>query len=226
MRFFVHLILKSNLYKKIFLLMMLLSLFFFGFFFSFVGSITPSMLNMTALKISLEKGKEAANKYALGVSLVVLPQVIIAVFLTKYIAENPSILETLEKFGIGIFIFLSYYFYKESKKSKINIEGIKAKNTNSFLSGLTLSALNMFSIPFFSGTIITLEAFHLFSFNFLPVFSFTLSAVLGTYYILFLYGKFAKIIQQKTGKLTKDINIILAFLTGLVAVISFIKQLL
>lgn len=183
------------------------------------------MLNMMALKISLEKGEKAVNEYALGVSLAVLPQVIIAVFLTKYIGENPSILETLEKFGIVIFTFLSYYFYKESKKSNIHIDGIKAKNTNPFLSGLTLAALNMFSIPFFSGTIITLEAFNLFSFNFLPVFSFTLSAVVGTYYILYLYGKFAKIIQQKTGKLTKDINIILAILTGLVAVISFIKQL-
>ena len=39
--------------------MILFTLFFYGFFFSFVGSITPSMLNMTALKISLEKGKEA-----------------------------------------------------------------------------------------------------------------------------------------------------------------------
>jgi len=30
----------------------------FGFIFSFMGSITPSMLNMTALKISLEKSIE------------------------------------------------------------------------------------------------------------------------------------------------------------------------
>ena len=41
--------------------MMLVSLFFFGFFFSFTGSITPSMLNMTTIRISLEKGVEGAN---------------------------------------------------------------------------------------------------------------------------------------------------------------------
>ena len=77
--------------------MILISLFFFGFFSSFIGSITPSMLNMTAIKVSLEKGIEASKKYALGVSLVAIPQVVIAVILTKYIAENPTILETLEK---------------------------------------------------------------------------------------------------------------------------------
>ena len=89
--------------------MSILFLFFFGFFFSFAGSITPSMLNLTALKISLEEGREAANKYALGVSLIVIPQVIIAILLTKYMAENPRILETLEKAGIVIFIFFQIW---------------------------------------------------------------------------------------------------------------------
>ena len=203
--------------------MLFFSLFLFGFLFSFVGSITPSMLNMTALKISLEKGKSTANKYALGVSVIVIPQVYIAVLLTKYIAENPKILETLEKAGIVIFILLSYYFYKESKKSKIKVEGIPTKNENTFLTGITLSVLNMFAIPFFSGTAITLDTFKLFSFDLVPVLFFILGAVIGTFYILFLYGKFAKVIQSKTGKLTKDINIILSILTGLVAVFTVIK---
>lgn len=203
--------------------MAVFSLFFFGFVFSFVGSITPSMLNMTALKVSLDKGKKAANKYALGVSLIVFPQVIIAVILTKYISNNPTILETLEKFGIVIFILLSFYFYRESKKGKIKIEANNVKKENPLLTGLTLSVLNMFAIPFFSGTIVTLEVFKLFSFDKIPVLFFTFGSVVGTFYILFLYGKFAKKIQQKTGKLTKDINIVLAVLTGFVAIFTLIK---
>ena len=205
--------------------MMVFSLFLFGFLFSFLGSVTPSMLNMTALKISLEKGRNAANKYALGVSLVVIPQVYIAVGLTKYIAENPTILETLEKAGIVIFILLSYYFYRESKKGKIQLKESQTTQQNPLLTGITLSVLNMFAIPFFSGTAVTLDAFNLFSFNLIPVLFFMLGAVIGTFYILFLYGKFAKNIQSKTGKLTKDINIILSVLTALVAIITIIKQL-
>ena len=203
--------------------MIMFSNFIFGFFFSFVGSITPSMLNITALKIRLEKGKIAANKYAIGVSIVVILQVYIAVLLTEYITENPAVIETLEKAGIIIFLLLSHYFYKESKKSKIHIETSKAKSENPLLTGLTLSILNMFAIPFFSGTIITLETFNLFSFNFIPVLFFTLGSAIGTFFILFLYGAFAKVIQKKTGKLTKDINIILSILTGLVAVFAVIK---
>lgn len=203
--------------------MISLAVFFFGFFFSFVGSITPSMLNMTALKISLENGKEAVNNYALGVSLITIPQIYIAVFLTKYITENPKILETLEKGGIIIFVFLSFYFYKESKKAKIQIKTGKTKKQNPLLTGITLSLLNMFAIPFFCGVVVSLDAFNLFTFEILPVVFFMTGSVLGTFYILFLYGKFAKTIQKRTGKLTKDINIILSILTGLVAVISLVK---
>jgi threonine/homoserine/homoserine lactone efflux protein len=203
--------------------MIFISLFFFGFFFSFAGSIAPSMLNMTALKISLEKGREAVKKYALGVSIAAIPQVIIAVILTKYIAENPTILETLEKAGILVFIGLSYYFYKESKKGKVKVVGMKSKKEQPFLIGITLSLLNMFAIPFFCGIIVILDLFNLFSFDVLPLLFFILGAVIGTFCILLLYGKFAKKIQQKTGKLTKDINIVLAILTGLVAVFTCIK---
>lgn len=197
--------------------------FLFGFIFSFLGSITPSMLNMTALKISLENGKKELNNYVIGVSLVVFPQAYIAVFLTKHIVENPSILETLEKVGIVIFIFLSYYFYSESKKSKIQIETNEVKKENAFLAGITLSVLNMFSIPFFCGIIATLDAFKLFNFDVIPVLFFILGSVIGTFYILFSYVKFANFIQKKTGKLTKDINIVLSILTGFVAVLSVIK---
>lgn len=206
--------------------MILVSHFFFGFIFSFLGSITPSMLNMTALKISLENGKEQLNKYAIGVSIVVIPQAYIAIFLIKHIVENPSILEILEKIGIVIFIFLSYYFYRESKKSKIKIETTAVKKENAFLAGITLSVLNMFSIPFFCGLVATLDVFKLFSFNIITITFFVLGSVIGTFYILYLYGKFAKIIQKKTGELTKDINLVLSILTGLVAAFTIIKSLI
>jgi len=181
------------------------------------------MLNMTALKISLEKGRKAANSYSLGVAIIAIPQAIVAVVLTKYIADNPIILETLEKAGIFIFMLLSYYFYRESKKAKIKVEEVKAKKENHFLTGITLSVINMFAIPFFCGIVILLETFELFSFHFISVLFFILGSVIGTFYILFLYGKFAKIIQRKTGRLTNDINLILAILTAAVAIFTIIK---
>ncbi|WP_299064357.1 LysE family transporter [uncultured Polaribacter sp.] len=204
--------------------MKLLFLFFLGFLFSFAGSITPSLLNMTALKVSLTNGKKAAYKYAFAVAIIVVPQIIIAVTLTNFLADNPSILVTLEKIATIIFIFLSYYYYKESRKSKIKIAKINSKKENPFLTGIILSILNMFSIPFYCGVIILLNAYNIFNYSNLDTFIFTISSVLGTFYILFFYGKYAKIIQQKTGKLTKDINLVLSILTGFVALFSILKM--
>jgi threonine/homoserine/homoserine lactone efflux protein len=196
---------------------------FFGFFFAFVGSITPSMLNMTALKISLENDKKSTIKYILGVSLIVLMQTYIAVVLTKYISENPTIIESLEKVGILIFIILSIYFYKESKKGRKNFKESKTKKQNHFITGITLSILNMFSIPFFCGTVVGLDVLNLFNFDIYPVLFFILGSGIGTFYILYLYAKFAIKIQKKTGKITKDINIVLSVLTAIVALLSIVK---
>lgn len=184
------------------------------------------MLNMTALKISLDKGFTAVHKYAFGVSLITIPQIYIAIILTKYITDNPIILETLEKAGIFIFIALSFYFYRESKKDKIKVDDLKAKKENPFLAGITLSLLNMFAIPFYCGIVVFLDTFNLFSFKIIHIISFIIGSFLGTFYILYLYGKFAKLIQQKTGKITKDINLVLSILTALVAIISVIKLLI
>jgi threonine/homoserine/homoserine lactone efflux protein len=203
--------------------MILILHFFFGVVFAFAGSITPSMLNMTALKISLEKNKKEANFYALGVAVVVVIQAYLAIVLTKYITENPSFLESLEKVGIVIFISLSYYFYRESNNDKKPIEIKKTSSNKPFLKGITLSALNMFSIPFFCATTATLEMFNLFIFDTLPIFLFVIGSLIGTFCILALYVKYAKKIKQKTGKITNDINLILSFITGIVAVFTILK---
>jgi hypothetical protein len=81
----------------------------------------------------------------------------------------------------------------------------------------------MFAIPFFSGIVIALDAFNLFNFNLVPVISFIFGSIVGTFYILLLYAKYAKIIQSKTGKLTKDINIVLSVLTALAAIFTALK---
>ena len=197
--------------------------FLFGFIVAFTGSIPPSMLNMTALKTSLQKDVQSAHRYIFGVSITVLFQTYIAVFLSKYILENPSILDTIEKFGIVIFILLAVYFYKESKKEKRLDDQKNSQQKKYFLTGLFLSSLNMFAIPFYCGVVAFLEVFNRFIFDVFPIIVFILGTGMGTFCILFLYVKFAKKIQKKTGKLTKDINLFLSILTAILAIISIVK---
>ncbi|MCL7761983.1 LysE family transporter [Polaribacter sp. Z014] len=198
----------------------MISLFFFGFVFSFLGYTLPSVLNMTALKISLETNKREFTKFTLGVSLVVFVQVFVSIYILEYILENPTFIEILEKTGIVVLIFLSIYFYKQNQKEKKQVE---VKQKNSFFTGIILSLLNMFAIPFFCGSAALLITFNGFSFNLASTFFFMFGSVVGTYFILYLYGRFAKLIQQKTGSLTNNINLLLSFITGGFALVTFLK---
>ena len=203
--------------------MNLMTHFIIGFLVAFIGSITPSMLNMTALKIRLQKNVKSAHKYVLGVSVVVLLQAYIAVVMSKYILENSTILDVISQFGIVIFILLSIYVYKESKKQKRAVSNQKNSKTLFFLTGLILSSLNMFAIPFYCGVVAFLDVFKWFRFDISFVVSFVVGTGAGTFSILFFYVKYALKIQKKTGKITKDINLVLSILTAFLALLSLLK---
>jgi len=197
--------------------------FLLGFIPSFLGSLTPSMLNMSAIKMNIERGKKAAVWFSIGISSVILLQAYLGVLLSKYILENPMILEWLEKVAIIIFMGLSIYFYIQSKKEKKKQNHKSTKGKNSFLIGVFLSLLNMFSIPFYCVLVTTLEMLAMLEFNQSNILFFVLGSALGTLLILSIYIKYSKIIQQKLERFTKDINLVLSFLTAIVAVFTLLK---
>jgi hypothetical protein len=198
----------------------MISLFFFGFIFSFLGFTLPSVLNMTALKIRLDGSKKEFSNFTLGVSLVVFIQAYVSIYIIEYLSDNRVFIELLEKSGIVVLLFLSVYFYKQNQKEKKQIE---IRRKNSFFVGVFLSTLNMFAIPFFCGSAVFLMTFNLFSFDIVSTLLFVVGSVIGTYFILYLYGRFANRIQQKTGNLTNHINLILSFITAGFAMFTFVK---
>ncbi len=197
--------------------------FILGFITSFLGTLTPSMLNMTAAKISLNKSKSDAVKFAIGVSIVVLLQAYIAVLFTKFLRSNPDFVQSLQKIAIVIFALLSFYFYRQSKKDKVPTESIKEKAGNSFSVGLLLSSLNMFSIPFYCGVTTALDVAGWLQFSQQNIIIFVFGSALGTFSLLYMYANFAKTIQLKSKGLAKNLNLILSILTGVLAFITLIS---
>jgi len=199
--------------------------FIFGFISSFLGSLTPSMLNMTAAKISLNKGKNSAVKYALGVSMIVFIQAYVATLFTRYLRENPVFVESLQKIALVIFIALSFYFYRQYKKDKIEAKKPKEGYKNAFLVGLLLASLNMFSIPFYCGITTALDVAGWLQFSQLYIITFVIGSTIGTFALLYMYLNYAKKIQAKSKGLSKNLNLILSMLTGVLAIITFFKVL-
>ena len=120
----------------------MISVFILGFLFSFLGYTPPSVLNMTALKIRLQRNKKDFHNFISGVLLIVALQAYISVHFTKYITDNQMLVILLEKGGIVVLLMLSYYFYHQNKKEKKRIE-IDNKNKNTFFTGIFLSILNI-----------------------------------------------------------------------------------
>ena len=199
--------------------------FILGFITSYLGTLTPSMLNMTTAKISLNRSKQDAVRFAIGVSVVVLLQAYIAILFTKYLRANPDFVQALQKIAAVIFIILSFYFYRQSKKEKDPKDSVKEKVGNSFVGGLLLSALNMFSIPFYCGVTTALDVAGWFQFSQKNILFFVLGSALGTFVLLFMYANYAELIQSKSKGIAKNLNIILSILTGLLALITFINLL-
>ncbi len=205
---------------------MLLALhFIFGFITSFLGSLTPSMLNMTAAKISLNKGKNSAIKFAIGVSIIVFIQAYVATLFTGFLRENPMFVESLQKIALVIFMALSFYFYKQYKKDKIKTKQPKKDSKNTFVVGVLLASLNMFSIPFYCGITTALDMAGWLQFSQLYIITFVIGSAIGTFALLYMYLNYAEKIQSKSKGLSKNLNLILSILTGTLAVITFIKVL-
>lgn len=203
--------------------MSLLLHFVFGFSSSFLGMIFPSMLNMTTVKINLERGKTNAVRFAMGVGTMVLLQAYLAIFFISKIEKNPEILDHIQVVAIIIFAALSLYFFSAYKKDQKPKESFEKDCRNTFIIGLLLSGLNMFAIPFYYGISTLLDHAGLFEFTSGPVFLFVIGSAIGSFLILFLYPSFfKKVVKQKQQPNTK-INLILGIITASLSLISIIK---
>ena len=200
---------------------MLFYSFILGFSSSYLGTIAPSMLNITATKISLEKNKKEAINYAIGVSIIVLLQAFIALLFLKTILNNPLILETIQKASIFIFGILSIVFFRKALQERK--ENFKKNKHKGFITGIALSLINMFSIPFYCAVAGYFNMYGWLNLNTQSVVVFVIGSSLGTYFILYNYILLAQKIAHSLRRLTKYMNLALALITGTVALATFIK---
>jgi len=203
--------------------MSLILVFFLGLISAFVGLIPPSMLNMTAVKISTTKGRNKAEVYAIGASITVFYQATVALLITKLLKENQHLVVYVKEVAAVIFIILSIYFLRKGFSERKENYTPKQRIKNNFTIGLLLSFLNMFAIPYYCGVGASLDMVGLLDFSTPTILTFVLGATLGTFLILYLYIFAAQKISHKIQLMTKNINFILAILTGVLGIITLIN---
>ncbi len=195
-----------------------------GFVMAFLSLIPPGMLNMTAVKTSIQKGRNEGVWFSLGAALVVIPQAFIALVFARYFVENPQVVERLEIAGIIVLFVLAITFFMQARK-KFKGEGGKREG-KSFLLGMLMSGMNMLAIPFYLVLSSVLENRGLLQTEQPFINLFVTGVFLGAFSLFFLYANFAQIIQRKAQFIARNINYILSLLflvLGILTLIKFLK---
>lgn len=204
--------------------MHLLILFFATFSAAFMATVPPGLLNMNAAKTSVEKGKLNGIIFSLGVSLTVMLQAYIAVLISKFLHNNPEFVETLFIVALIVFAGLAVYFFAAAKewvkrkKKKTNIS-----KRNSFYKGLFLAAINLLTIPYYSGMNAMWKASGWIKFEVWDIVTFILAAGCGTFAVLYLYTVYFNKLEKKSTRFSKNANYIISSLMVILFIITLVR---
>lgn len=202
----------------------LLTLFFATFSAAFMATVPPGLLNMNAAKISVEKGKTNGIIFSLGVSTMIIIQAYISVLISKFLFKNPEIIDLLLKIALIVFAFFALYFFVKAKKKKLGRPKIvKVSKKNSFFKGILLAAVNLLTIPYYSGLNAMWNASGWIQFQFRDIATFILAAGCGTFTVLYLYTVYFTKLETKNNRFSKNSNYILSALMMLLLVITLIR---
>ena len=176
---------------------------------------------MTGLKRSLDSGRTEGIRFIFGASMVILIQSFIAVTFSKYLANNPQIVENLKYIAIAVFLALSFMFFMQARR-KVQLKE-KENNRSSFVAGIAMASMNMLAIPFFLGYSTLMEAQGWMNTVFPHNIIFAFGAMLGAFGLFYLYILFADYINRKVQFVARNINYILSLLFLVLAITTIIS---
>lgn len=202
----------------------LIILLFITFSAAFMATVPPGLLNMNAAKISVKKGKSNGVIFALGVSIMVMAQAYIGVLISKYLYNNPFVIDTLLKIAIVVFaVFAIYFFIVARKKKEKKIKMVSVSKKNSFFKGMLLAFLNLLTVPYYSGLNAAWNVSGWIDFKWQDIVTFMFAAGAGTFCALYMYIVYFNKLESKSDRFSKYSDYILSVLMLVLLVITLIR---
>ncbi len=199
--------------------------FIIGFLMAFIGLLSPGLLTMTTLSVSVNRGRKKAVLFTIGVVLPIIIQAHIALLGAEFLKNHPEIIKDFSKIAVFVFWIMSLVFYRQYKqrnavtKSKYNIR-------NSFLYGVFISTINPLAIPFYFTYSTLLEMQGVLVLEQPLVSIFVGGAVLGAFAIMNIYARNAVMLFNKIQFLAKNFKLLMAigmFLLGLASLYNSLR---
>ena len=189
-----------------------------------MATVPPGLLNMNAAKTSVDKGKLNGIIFSLGVSTVIMAQAYVAVLISKFLYNNPEVIDLLLKIAIGVFAFFAVFFFISAKRNKEKkIRMVRVSKKNSYFKGMLLAALNLLTIPYYSGLNAMWNATGLIAFEIWDIATFVFAAGCGSFTVLYLYTFYFNKLEARTNSFSKNSNYILSLLMLILLAITIIR---
>ena len=200
-------------------------LFVITYFAALAGVIPPGLINMSVAKTCVLHGKKNGILVAIGASIIVFIQALIAIQLARYIFGNPYVQNMLLRVGIVIFGMMAIFFFVKAKRSKVKEVVIpKHAGLKSLAKGMMVSTLNVLPIPYFCALGVALNVTGKVDYDVMAIWVFIAAAALGTFTALYMYATFFAKISNKSASFAKYSNYFMAGLMVVLVVITLIRS--
>lgn len=195
--------------------------FFIGLIANFIGYVPPGNINLTLVKITINRGLKQAMMFIISFSSVEF-------FFTYFIMHAAKWLATQVKLDMVIGWVMIVLFATLATITWINRKKPPRENYSdreSIRYGILLGFLNPVQVPFWMITGTYLITNHWIVDGQVALFIFSVGAAAGAFLALFLYAKFARYIQKRFALSTKVVNTAIAILFFAFATYGVVKQL-
>ncbi len=199
---------------------MILLTFFIGLFANFIGYIPPGNINLTLVKIAINRGLKQALLFITSFSCVEFFFTYFIMHAAKWFSAQVRLDAIIDWVMVVLFGVLGTITWIHRKKPPET----NYSEHESIRYGIVLGFLNPVQIPFWmiTGTYLITHEWILTGKLALVIFS--LGSAAGAFLALFLYAKFAKYIQSKFELSTRFINTGIAVLFFAFAAYHVVKQ--
>lgn len=179
---------------------------------------------MSVAKTCVERGRENGLLVAVGASIVVIIQALIAVLLARYIFGNPFVQNMLLRTGLVIFLIMAVFFFIKAKKNKVpKVKISKNRGLKSLGKGMMISALNVLPIPYFCALGAALNVSGKVEYDIMGISIFAIAAASGTFTVLYVYVLFFDRIDKRSQSFSKYSNYFMAGLMVILMIITLIR---
>jgi threonine/homoserine/homoserine lactone efflux protein len=215
---YAHLHIKHP--QPIFTTMIFLT-FFIGLIANFIGYIPPGNINLSLMRLTINRGMKQALQFITAFSCVEFFFTYFIMHAARWLSAEVKLDVVIDWVMVVLFSVLGTITWIHRKKPPETKSGSEG---DSFKYGILLGFLNPMQIPFWMITGTYLITHEWIESGRLALVIFSIGSAGGAFLCLFLYAEFARIIQSKFALSTRFINTGIALLFFAFAAYHVVKQ--